>query len=177
MPVKFNVVTWYSRLLSYFFIFGIFPVIVFQIGVRYNQTVETLSFSYVAPTEAYVSGAYDAKSFQSTGVHAARSTIAGTWVSNEDPEYQLVIKPDNMFYEKRYGTISRSGSWTVKDTMTGTDYAHLPTGLYLQNHALNTEGQEQTLYYKILMLNSTILDISNLGTNNTTTFTRKPDAK
>ncbi len=35
-------VTWYSRLLSLLFIFGIFPTLVFFIGRRYQETVTVI---------------------------------------------------------------------------------------------------------------------------------------
>lgn len=173
MKVKFNVVTWYSRLLSYVFIFGIFPCVVFIIGVRYNQTVEVLSFSYVSASEAYMNGSYDTKSLQSPGSHAARTAIAGTWVSNEDLAYEMTIKPDTMFYEKRDGSIDRSGSWMIRGNLSGTDYAHLPEGMYLQKNSLSMSGAEETLYYKIQMLNSNTLDMKDLKSEKTYTFSKK----
>lgn len=177
MKVKFNVVTWYSRLLSYFFIFGIFPVIVFWIGVRYNQTVEVLSYSYVAASAAYMDGAYDTKSFQGTGSHAARAAIAGTWIDNKDGGHELIIKPDNMFYEKNDGQVKGSGSWMIRDSLSGTEHANLPIGLYLQQNMLDMSGVESTSYYKVLMLNPTTLDISSLDDKATLSFTKKPSKK
>ncbi len=177
MKVKFNVVTWYSRLLSYFFIFGIFPVIVFWIGVRYNQTVEVLSFSYISASAAYLDGAYDTKSFQGAGSHAARLAIAGTWVDHKDGGHEMIIKPDNMFYEKNDGLVTGSGSWMIRDSLPNTEYSHLPTGLYLQKNSLDMNGIEKTTYYKVLMLNVTTLDISSLDNGSAMSFSKKPEKK
>ncbi len=39
---EMNSVTWYSRLFTILFIFGVFPIIVFFIGRRYQETVTTI---------------------------------------------------------------------------------------------------------------------------------------
>lgn len=40
--VTWNKITWYSKLLSAIFIFGIFPVLVFTIGMKYSQIEKTI---------------------------------------------------------------------------------------------------------------------------------------
>lgn len=35
--IKFNEVTWYSKLATLIFIFGVFPILIFIIGSRYEQ--------------------------------------------------------------------------------------------------------------------------------------------
>jgi hypothetical protein len=38
--IKFNKVTWYSKLLAAIFIFGAFPILVFAIGRKYEQVMQ-----------------------------------------------------------------------------------------------------------------------------------------
>jgi hypothetical protein len=172
MKVKFNTITWYSRMLSYIFIFGVFPIIIFNIGVRYHQTVEVLSFGYVAASATYLDGSYDKKSFQDADSYAARKTVEGEWQSTDDAGDIMVIKPDNMFYEKKDGQITSSGTWKVRESLAGTDYAHLPTGMYMQKTSLTSEGEEENGYYEILLLNGQHLDMKSLDTDRTLSFSK-----
>ena len=48
MNIKFNEVTWYSRLLSIVIIFGAVPILVFFIGREYEKTVSVLNDDNVA---------------------------------------------------------------------------------------------------------------------------------
>ena len=38
--IKFNQITWYSKLLSAIFIFGIFPLLMFMAGMEYQKVLE-----------------------------------------------------------------------------------------------------------------------------------------
>lgn len=45
MEIKFNTVTWYSKLLAAIVIFGILPFLMFYIGTQYQETKEVLQQS------------------------------------------------------------------------------------------------------------------------------------
>jgi hypothetical protein len=171
--IKFNTVTWYSKILSYLFIFGVFPVIVFTIGVRYYQTVEVLSYGYASASEMYMGGAYDKKSFQGAGSYEARQNVQGEWVNVADDEYAMTIKGNNMFYEKRGSRVMSAGSWMIRDSMLGTRFERLADGLYLQKNSLSAGGDEEILYYKILSVTKDSLVLSDLEKGKKSSFRKK----
>jgi hypothetical protein len=170
--LHFNKVTWYSKFLTYLFIFGAFPVIVFHIGMKYYQTVEVLTFGYASASEMYMNGTYDAKSFQGQGSYQARIDLEGTWVSDDDDAYVMVIKSNGLFYEMHKGQVKSSGSWLIRDSLSGTSFASQPIGLYLQKNSLNMQAMEDILYYKIVSLRSEKLELSSLDKENTLHFTK-----
>lgn len=160
-------------MLSYLFIFGVFPIIVFYIGMKYYQTVDVLTHGYASAAEMYLNGTYDQKSFQGQGSYEARNNIEGDWVSNDDAGYVMTMKSENMVYEKRDGDISGSGSWIIQDLLRGTQFADLPAGLYLQKNILTRDGKEEILYYKIVTLTLTTLELLHLERGNTLKFTKR----
>ena len=42
MQIEFNKVTWYSKLISAIILLGVFPMVVFYIGVQYENTIATI---------------------------------------------------------------------------------------------------------------------------------------
>jgi hypothetical protein len=178
MQVHFNKITWYSKMLSYCFVFGIFPIIVFNIGVRYKQTVDTLSYSYVSAADISSVSAYSAKSLQDTASYSARKSIVGEWQGIEDGRYSMVIRPDGTFVETNDGNVTNSGSWTISEKVNDPDFSYLESGLYLIKNPTRIEGgtndiREEMQYYKILLLNSTALEIVYLDRGNTISYSRK----
>ncbi len=45
MNIKWNEVTWYSKLLAAIFILGVFPALTFYIGVKYHEAIQVQSIS------------------------------------------------------------------------------------------------------------------------------------
>ena len=171
--IKFNSVTWYSKFLTYLFIFGVFPVIIFNIGVKYHQTVEVLNYGFASASELYLSGEYDDQAFQGKGSFEARKDIEGQWVSNEDSSYMMNIKANNMIYEKHKNNVVASGSWIIRDALRGTKFSDMPDGLYLQKNLLTTDGEEQVMYYKIISMTDDALELVYLEKENTLTFKKQ----
>ncbi len=149
-------------MLSYLFIFGAFPVIIFYMGIKYYQTVEVLTHGYASASEMYLDGTYDQKSFQGTGSYQARKDIEGDWISTDDDSYVMTMKDNGMLYEKRDGDISGSGAWMILDLLRGTRFENLPTGLYLQKNILTKGGEEEVQYFKITALTPASLELSHL---------------
>lgn len=44
MNIKWNEVTWYSKLAAIIFLIGVFPVVTFYIGTQYQATLDVISF-------------------------------------------------------------------------------------------------------------------------------------
>lgn len=173
--VHFNKVTWYSRMLSYVFVFGIFPIIVFFIAGRYYETVQLLTNAQASTADIYLNAAYDAKSLQAAGAYNARQNIQGIWVSDDDKRYEMTIKPNNVFYERYDGKIERSGSWIIQDSLRETKFADQPSGLYLQKNTMSSGGIEEILYYRITALNDQSLSLLRLDKGDSLTFKRKSE--
>ncbi len=157
-------------MLSYLFIFGAFPVIVFYIGIKYYQTVEVLTHGYASASEIYLNGTYDQKSFQGTGSYQARKDIEGDWINIDDDSYVMTMKDNSMLYEKRDGDIFGSGAWMIQDLLRGTRFEDLPSGLYLQKNILTKGGKEDVQYFKITALTPMSLELSRLDQAGTFRF-------
>ncbi len=171
--IKFNTVTWYSKILSYLFIFGVFPVITFNIGVKYYQTVEVLSYGYASASELYMGGAYDKKAFQGAGSYEARQNAQGEWIDASDSGHSMTIKGNNMFYEKNGSRVASAGSWMIRDSLLGTRFESLPDGLYLQKNSLSAGGKEEVLYYRIVSVTREALELVDLEKGKKSSFKKK----
>jgi hypothetical protein len=187
MRVQFNAVTWYSRLLSYLFVFGIFPVLIFYIGKEYQQTVMVLSYAESSAYQLHATGTYEATAYAGRGSIKAERDIVGEWVSDDDAKYKLRIKAVNTFYDLYKDKVIASGSWLFRETLPveveedsveGTGLLAPEQkrasglGLFFQRNILDQKNKESVQYYKVVSLDKDRLILFFVGTGKTMSFTR-----
>ncbi len=178
MPVQFNAITWYSRLLSYFFVFGIFPALVFFIGKRYQETVMVLSYAESSAYQLHATGTYQATAYAGAGSLKAERAIVGEWVREDDPKYKIRIKAINTFYDLYKDKVIASGSWLFRDTLpvevqgTVREFVGGIPGLFFQKNMLNQKNQESVQYYKVVSLDTNKLVLYFVDTKETVSFVR-----
>jgi phage/plasmid-associated DNA primase len=178
MRVQFNAITWYSRLLSYFFVFGVFPALVFFIGKRYQETVMVLSYADESAYQLHSTGTYQATAYAGRGSLKAEQDIVGEWVREDDPKYKIKIKAINTFYDLYKDKVVASGSWLFRDTLPVEVQSSLKEavsgvpGLFFQKNMLNQRNQESVQYYKVVSLNKDKLVLYFVDTKETVSFIR-----
>jgi hypothetical protein len=178
MHVQFNAVTWYSRLLSYLFVFGIFPALVFFIGKRYQETVMVLSYAESSAYQLHATGTYQATAYAGKGSLKAERAIVGEWVREDDPKYKIKIKAINTFYDLYKDKVIASGSWLFRDTLPVEAQSSVKEivsgipGLFFQKNMLNQKNQESVQYYKVVSLDANKLVLYFLDTKETVSFVR-----
>lgn len=147
-------------------------MLVFHVGREYDRTVQVLSYSYVAAYDLHATGQYENEGFHGKNSVAAAKTLEGDWVNNADAS-TLRIKSNNAFFEIRSGIVRSSGSWLLRDSLSGTPFADKPKGLYLQQNKLDNDGLEQIVYFQISTLNNRNLDMTSLSDGNSLSFVKK----
>lgn len=167
-----STVTWYSRLLTIVFIFGIFPVLVFVIGKRYQETVTILTDGNRASYELQENDVYFANAAQA-GNSAATKKILGEWTNQQDSKYVMKVKDTNIFYEFYEDQPVTAGSWIIRKDLNGTKFSSMPNGTYLQKNILNNKGETETLFYKVVIADGTNLSLSYLENGGALTFLKK----
>lgn len=178
MRVQFNAVTWYSRLLSYFFVFGVFPALVFFIGKRYQETVMVLSYAESSAYQLHATGTYQATAYAGKGSLKAEQTIVGEWVREDNPKYKIRIKAINTFYDLYKDKVIASGSWLFRDSLpvevqssVREGISGIP-GLFFQKNMLDQKNKESVQYYKVVSLDTNKLVLYFVDTKETVSFVR-----
>ncbi len=178
MRVQFNAVTWYSRLLSYLFVFGIFPALVFFVGKRYQETVMVLSYAESSAYQLHATGTYQATAYAGKGSLKAERTIVGEWIREDDPKYKIKIKAINTFYDLYKDKVVASGSWLFRDSLPDEVQGAVREvvggipGLFFQKNMLNQKNQESIQYYKVVSLDANKLVLYFVDTKETVSFVR-----
>lgn len=178
MRVQFNQVTWYSRLLTFLFVFGVFPVIVFVIGKRYQETVMVLSYAESSAYALHATGTYEATAYAGKGSLKAERQIVGDWVSDTDAKYKIKIKSINTFYDLYRDKIIASGSWLFRDRLPEevqdkfVDAVGSIPGLFFQKNILDNTNKESVQYYKVVSLDKDKLVLYFLDSGKTVSFSR-----
>lgn len=167
MNIRLNEVTWYTRILTIVFIFGIFPIIVFMVGKKYQETISVLSYGQVAAYELYATGTYNKQSSATSISSTFKTNIEGDWVNEKNSSYKTKIKNNNLFYETYNGKIIESGSWIIRDLLLDTPFANLKKGNYLEKNSLDDEGVKYVGYYQILDLDTEKFNLVDLKRGNT----------
>lgn len=174
MGIKFNQVTWYSRLCTILFVFGVFPSLIFFIGKRYQETVSVLTYAEASAYNLHSTGAYESQAYVGVGSMKAERDMAGEWISVQDKDYSMRFKNVNTFYNIQKGRVTASGSWLLRNSLGGTEYAGVEhDGLFLQKNMLTDQGDEMVQYYKVKTLTEDTLVLQYVDRDNTLTFTKK----
>lgn len=169
-----NKVTWYSRLFSLVFIFGIFPTIVFFVGRRYQDTVTVIIKAEKAQSAALYNHVYFANSSGAPAAIIENRSILGEWINHQDGKYVMKVKDSNIYYEEYNGKLVSSGSWILRSNLPSDKVGSLPQGVYLQKITLNKEGVEDSLFYKVEFLDGSRMTLSFLENDAAISFSKLP---
>ncbi len=181
MRVQFNVVTWYSRLLSYFFVFGIFPALVFFIGKRYQETVMVLSYTESYAHQLHSSGTYQATAYTGKGSLKAEKQIVGDWIRDDDPKYKIKIKAVNTFYDLYKDKVIASGSWLFRESLpvdtpvTIKQAVENIPGLFFQRNVFSQKNKESVQYFKVISLEDNKMVLYFTDSGEQVSFTKQVD--
>ncbi len=168
-------VTWYSRLLSLLFIFGIFPTIVFFIGKRYQETVTAIIKAERAQAIAIDNQVYFANTSNTASGPATiveNRNILGEWLNHQDGKYVMKVKDSNIFYELYEGKVVTTGSWVLRDKLPNTKIGSMPQGIYLQKTSINQAGEEDTFFYKVEFLDDSRMTLNYLENDKALSFSK-----
>lgn len=170
MKIEFFKVTWYSRLLSIIFFFGVFPYLVFIIGQKYQQYVDVLGGATTLSLNSYNSSTTDVVYSYNSTLNTYKKKIEGKWRNTENSKQVFVFRDLNRYFEYKNGSLVNSGAWLLKSDLSNTKYSNLPKGSYLYqrliddaelNYAISfTEDYEQ-------------MELRDLDTNKTLFFKRE----
>lgn len=175
--MRSNVVTPYSRLLSIVFVFGIFPILVFYIGKKYQQTVSVLSFAQAAAYDLRANDmAYHRNTYSGTDSATVEFNLEGNWQSDQNRLFVFQVRDNNSFYDLYDGKPIASGAWLIRGTLDGTRFSNLGKGMYLEKNSLDDSGNKDVLYYKILSIDKDSLILEYLEKGNELKFTKKSSA-
>jgi hypothetical protein len=178
MKVKFNQITWYSKLLSIFFIFGIFPIIIFYIALEYQKTVNVITYGQTAAEELHSSNNYEKKAYRGTNAKQAELYLIGSWSNDQDTSYVFKVKDENTFIDIVGESVTASGSWVLRDHLNETKYSETEyeRTLYLEKNSLNRSDVKEVTYYKVVLLNQNNLVLQSLTDGKVQTFIKKGSA-
>lgn len=168
-------VTWYSRLLSLLFVFGIFPTIVFFIGKRYQETVTVIINSEKAQALAIDNQVYFANNANTASGQAAiteNKNILGEWINHQDGKYVMKVKDSNIFYELYEGKIITTGSWVLRNNLPDTKIGSMPQGVYLQKTSVDSNGEEKSFFYKVEFLDNSRMTLNYLENDKALSFSK-----
>jgi hypothetical protein len=172
MNIRVSDVTWYSRILTIVFIFGIFPIIVFMIGKKYQDTVSAISHAQIAVYESYGSEEYQRNTIMMYHSKFMQS-IQGNWKNSKDKSYTLKVKDNNLFYDVKKGRVISSGSWMIRNSLDNTPYSNMENGVYLERNTLNNEGVQSMQYDKVISIDDKKMELFDLKRNGVVTYIRE----
>ena len=134
---------------------------------------------YLVPRASIVSDTEMAPSSEETRGSVAtpdqdvRTSIAGTWRSDDDVNFIRVFEADGTVTDSYVGSESATtiGAWSfVVDA--SKEQAELPASLDVK--VIKIQFPEEVLYFALIDLTDTHLALSYLGRGNTLSFTRVP---
>jgi hypothetical protein len=120
--IVFNKETWYSRILSYIFLFGVFPWIVFVIGQRYQEYVDLVSGATYMSLEWHNTDYLQDYNPRNNQQYILENKTEGKWRSVNDPKFVLIFRDLNRYFEYYDGIVVNSGAWFLKQSLVNTKY-------------------------------------------------------
>lgn len=123
--IIFNKETWYSRILSYIFLFGIFPYIVFIIGQRYQDYINLVDGATYMSLDWHNSDYLQDYNPRNAGLYILENKIEGKWRSVSDAKFVLIFRDLNRYFEYYDGSIANSGAWFLKQSLVNTKFADI----------------------------------------------------
>lgn len=123
--IVFNKVTWYSRLLSIIFFFGIFPYLVFVIGQKYQEYIDIVDGTNAVALDWHNSDYAQNYGPINNQLYILENKAEGKWKSVSDPKYVIIFRNLNRYFEYYDGSIVNSGAWFLKQSLVNTRFSDL----------------------------------------------------
>lgn len=142
--IVFNKETWYSRLLSIIFLFGVFPYIVFIIGQRYQEYVELVSGASYKSIGLYNSDYTESYKPSNAHLLALEGNIEGKWRSVDNNKYVVIFRDLNRYFEYYDGSMANSGAWFIKQSLENTRFATSSKGFFLFERLIKGKSEKDT---------------------------------
>ena len=121
--IVFNKETWYSRILSFIFIFGVFPYLVFTIGQKYQEYIDLMNGATYMSLDWHNSDYLQDYNPRNNHQYILENKIEGKWKNINDPKFVLIFRDLNRYFEYYDGSIVNSGAWFLKQSLVNTKYA------------------------------------------------------
>ena len=139
--IIFNKETWYSRILSFIFLFGVFPWIVFIIGQRYQEYISLMNGASYMSLDWHNSDYMQDYNPRSNLQYILENKAEGKWRNVDDSKFILLFRDVNRYFEYYDGIIVNSGAWFLKPSLVNTKFADNPDysgkGMYLYERLIN----------------------------------------
>lgn len=171
MKIEFFKVTWYSRLLSIIFFFGVFPYLVFIIGQKYQQYIDVLSGAPTLALESYNSNASDVVYSYNSILNKYEKKIEGKWRNVDNSKQVLIFRDLNRCFEYKNGSLVNSGAWLLKDEPDDIkNNSNLSKGTYLYQRLIDDEEFNYAISFTE---DYEQMELQDLQTNKTLKFKRE----
>ena len=103
--IIFNKETWYSRILSFIFLFGVFPWIVFIIGQRYQEYISLMNGASYMSLDWHNSDYMQDYNPRSNLQYILENKAEGKWRNVDDSKFILLFRDVNRYFEYYDGII------------------------------------------------------------------------
>ncbi len=159
--MKFNEVTWYSRLLTVIFLFCAFPIIVFTVGREYQRTIIALDDVIKTLQEGNVQSNTVMTILRAANLEKAAHKIPGVWKSLETSKYILNLFPNNTFTETYDGNKIAWGTWSFRTAVSKDTEVLTP---YLEKtYIAGVSGNQHVFFYEIISIDDVKFSIVGLS--------------
>lgn len=148
--IIFNKETWYSRILSIIFMFGVFPYLVFIIGQRYQEYNDLVNGATYMSLDWHNSDYLQDYNPRNNQQYILENKIEGKWKNVSNPKFVLIFRDLNRYFEYYDGSIVNSGAWFLKQSLVNTKYVNTQqdnstTGSNEKNNKLETYLYERLI--------------------------------
>ena len=139
--IKFNEVTWYSKLAAIIFFIGVFPALCFYIGNRYGEVKSLTNIQY---SEGLVSAKKNTNNKLET---------ASNLKTYHSEKYGFEFKYPEMWGDPFINTSIRKIDCNSDDTTVGIEYSIsvLSVGLACENYRFETSDLVDTIPRKVMV--------------------------
>lgn len=153
--IVFNKVTWYSRLLSIIFFFGVFPYVVFVIGQKYQEYIDIVDGTNAVALDWHNSDYAQNYGPINNQLYILENKAEGKWKSVSDPKYVVIFRNLNRYLEYYDGSVVNYGDWFLKQSLVNTRFSDLSKkqnkgDTYLYQRLINLDQQNASSSGKIL---------------------------
>ena len=152
--MKFNIVfnkeTWYSRILSIIFIFGVFPYLVFIIGQRYQEYTDLINGAAYMSLDWHNSDYLQDYNPRNNQQYILENKIEGKWKNIHNPKFVLIFRDLNRYFEYYDGSIVNSGAWFLKQSLVNTKFANTQSNGSTTELGKRGGGVETYLYERLI---------------------------
>ena len=125
--IIFNKETWYSRILSFIFLFGVFPWLVFVIGQKYQEYTDLMNGANYMSLDWHNSDYQQDYNPRNNQQYVLENKIEGKWRNDKDGKFVLIFRDLNRYFEYYDGLVVNSGAWFLKQSLVNTKFVNTKT--------------------------------------------------